>query len=115
VIAVDVYPPLEKDNPWTDPVSAVMGFQLPPGLFLNGNGANQIPTAPVSIWRAVRVMTWHVHRQRLAAYPAHVLLRPLVSNYGSMDFKDVTGPRQAGLAEAERHLAELRALVGQTV
>ncbi len=111
VIAVDVYPPLEENNPWADPVSAVMGFQLPSGLFLNGNGANQIPTAPASMWRAVRVMTWHVHQQRLAAYPPHVLLRPAVSNYGSFNFKDPDGPRQAGVAEAERYVAELRALV----
>lgn len=113
IIAVDVYPPLEKDNPWTDPISAIMGFQLPPGIFsTSGNGVKRIPTAAASMWRSVRVMTWYLHQQRLLAHPAHVLLRPQVSSYGSLDFKDVAGPRQAGVVEAERYLAELRALVG---
>lgn len=114
VIAVDVYPPLEKDDPWTDPISAVMGFQLPTNIFsTNGNGANKIPTAAASMWRSVRVMTWHLHEQRLAAHPAHVLLRPEVSNYGSLDFKAIDEPIQAGVVEAERYLAQLKALVGQ--
>jgi NTE family protein len=112
IIAVDVYPPLEKDKPWTDPISAIMGFQLPPNLFSTvGNGADKIPTAAASMWRSVRVMTWYLHQQRLAAYPPHVLLRPEVSSYGSLDFKDVGGPRQAGLVEAERCLGDLRALL----
>jgi NTE family protein len=112
VIAVDVYPPLEKDKPWTDPISAIMGFQLPPGLFsTSGLGEEKIPTAAASMWRSVRVMTWYLHQQRLADHPPHVLLRPEVSSYGSLDFKDVAGPRQAGLVEAERCLGELRALV----
>jgi NTE family protein len=112
IIAVDVYPPLEKDKPWTDPISAIMGFQLPPNLFSTvGNGADKIPTAAASMWRSVRVMTWYLHQQRLAAYPPHVLLRPEVSSYGSLDFKDVDGPRQAGAVEAERCLGDLRALL----
>lgn len=111
VIAVDVYPPLEKDNPWTDPLSAIMGFQLPTGIFsTNGNGANKIPTAAASMWRSFRVMTWYLHRQRLAAHPPHVLLRPRVGDYGSLDFKDINGPIQAGIDEATRHLAGLKAL-----
>jgi NTE family protein len=114
VIAVDVYPPLEKDDPWTDPISAVMGFQLPTNIFsTNGNGTNKIPTVAASMWRSVRVMTWYLHEQRLAAHPAHVLLRPDVSNYGSLDFKAIDEPIQAGVIEAERHLTQLRALVGQ--
>jgi NTE family protein len=113
IIAVDVYPPLEKANPWTDPISAIMGFQLPPGIFsTSGNGVKRIPTAAASMWRSVRVMTWYLHQQRLLAHPPHVLLRPQVSSYGSLDFKDVNGPRQAGVVEAERHLAELRMLAG---
>ena len=91
-----------------------MGFQLPANIFsTNGNGANKIPTAAASMWRSVRVMTWYLHEQRLAAHPAHVLLRPEVSNYGSLDFKAVNDPIRAGVVEAERHLAELKALVGQ--
>lgn len=111
VIAVDVYPPLEKDNPWTDPLSAVMGFQLPNVVSTSGNGHNKIPTAAASMWRSVRVMTWYLHQQRLAMHPPHVLLQPNVAAYGSLDFKDIEGPRRAGLEEAESHLAELRALM----
>jgi NTE family protein len=112
IIAVDVYPPLDKDNPWTDPLSAIMGFQLPSGIFAtNGNGENKTPTVAASMWRSFRVQTWYLHQQRLAAHPPHVLLRPGVHDYGSLDFKDVAGPVQAGVAEAERHLAALRALV----
>lgn len=112
VIAVDVYPPLEKDDPWTDPISAIMGFQLPTNIFsTNGNGDNKIPTAFASMWRSVRVMTWHLHEQRLATHPPHVLLQPEVNNYGSLDFKDLDGPLQAGITEAERHLPALKALL----
>ena len=112
IIAVDVYPPLEQDNPWTDPISAIMGFQLPPGMFsTSGMGADKIPTAAASMWRSVRVMTWYLHQQRLLAHPPHVLLRPNVSTYGSLDFKDVDGPHQAGIIEAERYLPELKALL----
>lgn len=112
IIAVDVYPPLEKDNLWTDPISAVMGFQLPAGIFsTNGDGANRIPTAAASIWRSVRVMTWYLHQERLAAHPPHLLLRPDVGGYGALDFKDVAGPVKAGVVEAERYLAEIKALV----
>ena len=111
VIAVDVYPVLDKDNPWTDPISAIMGFQLPANIFSTiGNGTEKIPTAAASMWRAVRVMTWHLHQKRLAAHPPNVLLRPDVGDYGSLDFKDVDGPIQAGMVEAEQHLAELKAL-----
>jgi NTE family protein len=113
IIAVDVYPPLEQGNPWTDPISAIMGFQLPPGIFsTSGLGADKIPTAAASMWRSIRVMTWYLHQQRLLAHPPHILLQPDVSNYGSLDFKDVEGPHQAGIIEAERYLTELRALVG---
>lgn len=111
IIAVDVYPPLEKDKPWTDPISAIMGFQLPAGLFsVTGPEADKIPTAAASMWRSVRVMTWYLHQQRLAAHPPHVLLRPEVSNYGSLDFKDVDSPRLAGVVATERCLQELQAL-----
>ncbi len=111
IIAVDVYPPLEKDDPWTDPISAIMGFQLPTAIFsTNGNGENKIPTVFASMWRSVRVMTWYLHQQRLAAHPPDVLLRPDVHDYGSLDFKDLDGPTEAGIIEAERYLAELKTL-----
>jgi NTE family protein len=112
IIAVDVYPKLEKENPWNDPISAIMGFQLPVG-WLNGTGSdNKIkhPNMFASMWRSVRVMTWHLHQERLAAHPPEVLLRPDVHDYGSLDFKDMTGPIEAGVAEAENHLPALRML-----
>jgi NTE family protein len=109
VIAVDIEPTLEKDNPWVDPISAITGLQLP---FLFGSAeSSKIPNAFSAIWRAVRVMTWHVHQERLLAHPPHVLLRPRVEHYGSLDFKELDNLLLAGTAEAERHLAELKALV----
>jgi predicted acylesterase/phospholipase RssA len=112
IIAVDVYPPLVKDDPWTDPISAVMGFQLPSGIFsTNGNGKDKIPTPMAAMWRATRVMTWYLHEQRLAAHPAHVTLRPDVGSLGSLDFKDVDGPISAGIVEAERCLSKLMSLL----
>ena len=63
------------------------------------------------MWRSVRVMTWYLHQERLAAHPPDVLLRPNVDDYGSLDFRDVDGPVQAGVEEAERHLEVLRALI----
>ena len=110
VIAVDIEPPLEKDNPWVDPISAITGLQLP-FLFGSSESANT-PGTLASMWRAARVMAWHIHRERLLAHPPDVLLRPKVEHYASLDFKDVRGILLAGTAEAERHLAELKALVG---
>lgn len=112
VIAVDVYPPLETDNPWIDPLGAILGFQLPFGIL--GNGAETRPGVIAAIWRSVRVMTWHLHEARLAAHPPDVLLRPAVEGYASMDFKDVRGPLLAGAAEAERHLPSIKALLAAT-
>jgi len=113
VIAVDVYPELDKENPWVDPVSAIMGIQLPGSIFsATGNEQNKVPTFFASMWRSVRVITWHLHQERLAAHPPHVLLRPNVDDYGSLDFRDVDGPIQAGVDEAQKHLSQLRGLVG---
>lgn len=106
VIAVDVYPTLDKDDPWVDPISATMGFQLPFGLF-NSAESDKTPSMFASVWRAVRVMAWHIHKERLSAHPPDVLLRPKVKGYGSLDFSDLSGPLLAGAAEAERHLTEL--------
>ena len=111
VIAVDVYPELEKDNPWIDPVAAITGIELPFGSFSFTNDWERIPSALASIWRSTRVMTWYLHEQRLEAHPPHVLLHPDVDKFSSMDFKDMMGPMMAGLAEAENHLDEIRALV----
>jgi NTE family protein len=110
IIAVDVYPQLEKDNPWIDPISAIVGIALPFAPFSQPNEWDKIPGTMAAIWRSVRVMTWHLHQQRLAAHPPHLLLRPPVDSYGSLDFKDVHGPLQAGRIEAEAHVEDIRAL-----
>jgi len=111
VIAVDIEPSLGKDNPWVDPISAITGLQLP---FLSGsNESSKTPNTFASMWRAARVMAWHIHKERLSAHPPDVLLRPKVEQYGSLDFKELRGPLLAGVAEAERHLVELKALVGR--
>lgn len=110
IIAVDVYPPLELDNPWVDPISAIMGFELPFSILPNAPWS-KMPSMLSSMWRAFRVMAWHVHEERLAASPADVLMRPGVEDYGSLDFKDIDGPLDAGRAEAERHLDAIRLLL----
>jgi NTE family protein len=113
VIAVDVYPRLETDNPWTDPISAIMGFQLPFGMLGNSALQARVPSMLASIWRSIRVMAWHVHEERLATHTPDVLLHPEVEDYGSLDFRDVKGPLAAGVAEAERYLPEIRALLDE--
>ncbi|MCI0709299.1 MAG: patatin-like phospholipase family protein [Chloroflexi bacterium] len=105
IIAVDVHPPLSKDDPWMEPLVEIVGFQLPFNLSINN-----IPSMSAAIWRSVRVMATHVHEARLKQFPPDVLIRPTVEDYGSLDFKDVTGPIEAGIVEAERHLDALLAL-----
>ncbi len=107
LIAVDVYPVLDSDNPWTSPISDIMGFELPVSIF----NFNSTPSMLAATWRATRVMTWHLHQQRLAANKPDVLLRPSVDEYGSLDFRDVRSPILAGIVETERHLSAIRALV----
>jgi NTE family protein len=106
VIGVDVYPPLETESPWQDPLADIMGFPSPFSLFNNSE-----PSMLAAMWRAVRVMTWHLHQRRLQTHPPHLLLCPAVMDYGSLDFKDTQGPIMAGVVEAERHLPALRSLV----
>lgn len=110
IIAVDVYPPLEKDNPWVDPISAIMGFELPFNIFGNATWS-QMPSMLTSMWRSFRIMAWHVHEERLRTHPADLLLRPKVENYGSLDFTDIEGPLTAGREIAEAHIDDLRAIV----
>ncbi len=107
VIGVDVYPPLEVGDPWVDPISDVMGFPSPFSFF----SLNDMPSMLAAIWRSVRVMTWHLHEKRLEDHPPHILMRPAVDGYGSLDFRDIRGPLIAGVVEAERHLPALRALM----
>lgn len=109
VIAVDIYPPLEKDNPWRDPISAITGIELP--FVARAAESFRIPNAFSSMWRAVRVMAWHIHLERLEAFPPTILMRPDVSSYSSLDFKDFDGPLEAGIREAKRWVPELRRLM----
>jgi NTE family protein len=109
MIAVDVYPPLEYDDPWIDPISAIMGIQLPFNPFANLDWA-RIPSMMSSTWRASRIMTWYLHQQRLELAPPDILLRPNVGHYGSLDFTDVEGPLAAGRLEALRHLDKIKSL-----
>lgn len=108
VIAVDVYPPLERENLWADPLLAMTGLDLPFSLL--GGGHEQAPGIVAALWRSSRVMAWHLHTSRLAAHAPDVLLRPAVEKLGSFDFKDLESPIQAGIEEAERALPALRAL-----
>jgi NTE family protein len=109
IIASDVYPPLEQDNPWVDPISAVIGMNLP---FMSGNLPwAKSPNVVSSLWRSVRVITWHLHEHRLHDHPPHVLLRPPVGDTGSLDFSDIQSPYFAGVQEAEHHLDKIKALV----
>lgn len=110
IVAVDVYPPLEKDNPWVDPVSAIMGFELPFPVFNNPVWSNT-PSMLSSMWRSFRVMAWHVHEERLQAHPPDILLRPGVENYGSLDFTDVDGPLEAGVRAAVDRIDDIKALI----
>jgi NTE family protein len=107
VIAVDVYPALEMENIWKDPISAVMGFQIPFNLL--GNDRN--PGVVSSLWRSFRIMVWYTHQMRLQQCKPDLLLRPPVDSYGSLDFKDTKGPIEAGRKTAEAHLDEIKALL----
>ena len=112
IIAVDVYPPLERDNPWRHPISAIAGIDVPIGNtgILPSHWKNT-PSMAASVWRSVRVLTWHLHEKRLQEFPPHILLRPSVTDYGSLDFKDITGPLKAGVIEAEMYLEQIKGLV----
>jgi NTE family protein len=109
VIAVDIYPQLEQ-NGWSDPLGAIMGVDLPFNL-LASNPISKSPSMVSSLWRSIRIMTWNLHATRISAHPPDVLLRPDVGRYGSLDFKDVKSPLAAGIAEAERCLPQIKALL----
>ncbi|PJF41916.1 MAG: hypothetical protein CUN55_10960 [Phototrophicales bacterium] len=109
LIAVDVYPPLENDTSWHDPLSDIMGFASPLSLF----SINDMPSMLASIWRSVRIMTWYLHEKRLQEYPPHILLRPAVESYGSLDFRDLEGPLVAGADAMLEQLPKLQALIAQ--
>lgn len=109
LIAVDVYPSLENDNSWHDPLADIMGFASPLSLF----SINDHPSMVASIWRSVRIMTWYLHEKRLQEYPPDILVRPAVNDYGSLDFRDVEGPLLAGADAMQQQLPQLQALIAQ--
>jgi len=115
IIAVDIYPELTAGDPWNDPLSDIIGLQLPPSWFksvkFDGEQDVVVPNMFSAIWRSVRVMTWHLHQKRLDEHPPDVYMRPAVDHYGSLDFKDLDGPIQAGETEAAKHVEALRALI----
>lgn len=113
IVAVDVYPPLEQDNPWVDPLSAIMGLGIQIDLPFNSLPWARTPGIVASLWRSYRVLAWNMHEGRLQAHPPDVLLRPALGETGSLDFKDLQGPFYAGLQEAERHLDAIIALYGE--
>ena len=132
-IVVDVYPALETQDPWNDPISSIIGIQFPTmsfsdsdlektpnimgfqlsSILSNDQKKIKIPNPFSSMWRAVRVITWNLHQKRLADHPPDILMRPSVDQYGSLDFKDIAGPIEAGIAEAEQHVEALRRLIKQ--
>ncbi|MCU0496505.1 MAG: patatin-like phospholipase family protein [Anaerolineae bacterium] len=107
IIAVDVYPPLEQDNPWVDPITAVIGLNVP---FLSSTGLRP-PGVVSSLWRSVRVITWHLHEKRLQEHPPHILIRPPIGDTSSLDFSDLEGPFEAGFREGERILPMIQAML----
>jgi NTE family protein len=111
IIAVDVYPRLDSEKPWADPVSAIVGISPIPDIL--PHEWKRIPSMSAAIWRSVRVITHYLHQRRLAEHPAHVILHPEVDSYSSLDFRDVRGPLAAGRACAEAHLPQLRAILAQ--
>lgn len=114
IIAVDVYPALEDEKPWGDPLSTIMGFEMPFELPFNNLPWARTPGIVASLWRSYRVLAWHTHEQRLEAHPPDVLLRPKVGSVGSLDFKDMQAPFYAGLQAAEQQLETIKALVGSS-
>lgn len=107
VIAVDVYPSLETENIWRDPLSAVMGFQVPFNLL----GNDKSPSVVTSLWRGYRIMVSYTHQLRLDQCPPDIMIRPDVDRFGSLDFKDTKGPIQAGINAAEAQLDVIKALL----
>jgi NTE family protein len=113
VIAVDVYPPLSEDDPWSDPITSLVSFDLPFDLPIN-MGMGRTPNMFGMLWRAFRVSMWYIHERRLKDHPPHLLLRPRLGKVGSMDFTDLQAPFYAGAEITEEHLDQIRELVEST-
>ncbi|MEM7535903.1 MAG: patatin-like phospholipase family protein [Chloroflexota bacterium] len=115
VIAVDIYTELKQEDPWSNPVTDVVGVQLPKRWFTtkqtDGDDVILTPTVVSSVWRSIRVITSHMHKIRLEQSPPDVYIRPEVEQYGSLDFTELQGPINAGIAAAKGHLPALKALL----
>lgn len=110
IVAVDVYPSLEDEDPWADPIAEFVGFGWP------FSGSETSSPGPISaLWRSFRVLAWHTHQERLKQHPPTVLLRPPLGTASSIDFTDVQGHFYAGLQEAQKHIKEIRGLFGDAL
>lgn len=112
IIAVDVYPPLNTEHPWTDPVTSVLTTGLP--FDFRSLLDSSTPGIVSSLWRSFKVLAWHVHDARLRDNPPDVLIRPILHGTGSMDFTDLQTPYFAGVEAAESKLSEIAAVLNDT-
>lgn len=112
IIAVDVYPPLDQENPWNDPLNSVMGIQLPSNAFVMKDWSQQ-PSMMSALWRASRIMTWYTHVQRLDKHPPDVLIRPEVGDYSTFAFKDLDGPLNSGRESTEAVIDRIKRDIDQ--
>lgn len=114
LIAVDVYPELESQSPWNDPISDIIGIQWASAFFGNGTADSQrVPNMASVMWRSVRVMTWHLHQKRLSDHPPDIYIRPEVNDIGSLDFKTLAEPIEAGVKAAKHSLQRLRSMLAE--
>jgi predicted acylesterase/phospholipase RssA len=100
IIAVDIWPTINTEDIWRDPLNAIIGKDF---LFNWFNRSSTEPTILSSLWRSFQIMATTLHNDRLAKHPAHILLQPDVHDYGSLDFSDIEGPVQAGRRCAEAY------------
>ena len=107
IIAVDVYPGIEDDEAWADPLGAIMGLQAP-ASFMGRNGS---PGAIPALWRSFRIMACYIHDQRLKDHPPHILLRPDLQSVASLDFSDIYTVIETGRRAAENNLAQIRSIL----
>ena len=111
IVAVDIFPPLEQNTSWPDPLRALTSIRMPFSTPRRQHNANlHNPGITATLWRMQRVMSAYTHQARLAAYSPDVLLEPAVGQYKLLDFKDIEGPYRAGVAAAQQQRAALQKL-----
>ncbi|MBK9122944.1 MAG: patatin-like phospholipase family protein [Chloroflexi bacterium] len=114
IVAVDVYPPLNNDHSWGDPLSQIMGIGLPFNLPTLRSGKDMQPGVGASLWRSFRVLVWYTHETRLAKFPPDVLIRPDLGDAASLNFRDLESPLEAGREAAESALPAIKKLLDPT-